>query len=117
MAESEPFLARWSRLKRKPQAEEPRVRADEVREEHASEHGSAPAPDGRPDKEQEAFDLAALPKIEEITGKTDLKMFMDARVPSELRSAALRRAWTLDPAIRDFIEIAENQYDWTAPDG
>jgi hypothetical protein len=31
--------------------------------------------------------------------------------------AALRRAWTTDPAIRDFIGIAENQWDFTAPEG
>ncbi len=33
-------------------------------------------------------------------------------MPADLTRAALRRAWTADPAIRDFIEIAENQYDF-----
>jgi hypothetical protein len=28
----------------------------------------------------------------------------------------LRQAWSSDPAIRDFIEMAENQWDFTAPD-
>ena len=27
----------------------------------------------------------------------------------------MRRAWSTDPAIRDFIEIAENQWDFTDP--
>ena len=31
--------------------------------------------------------------------------------------AALRRAWVTDPAIRDFIGLAENQGDFTNPDG
>ena len=36
-------------------------------------------------------------------------------MPAELTKAALRRAWTTDPAIRDFIGIAENQWDFTDP--
>jgi len=33
-----------------------------------------------------------------------------------LTRAALRRAWESDPAIRDFIGIAENQWDFNDPD-
>jgi hypothetical protein len=35
----------------------------------------------------------------------------------ELRSAALRRAWSLDPSIRDFIGPADYAWDYNAPDG
>jgi hypothetical protein len=38
-------------------------------------------------------------------------------VPGEITRAALRRAWATDPAIRDFIGLAENQWDFTRPDG
>jgi hypothetical protein len=38
-------------------------------------------------------------------------------VPLELRSAALRRAWSLDPSIRDFIGPADYAWDYNAPDG
>jgi hypothetical protein len=31
--------------------------------------------------------------------------------------AALRRAWSADPAIRDFIGLSENSWDFNAPDG
>jgi hypothetical protein len=34
-----------------------------------------------------------------------------------LTRAALRRAWTSDPAIREFIGIAENQWDFNDPNG
>jgi hypothetical protein len=34
-----------------------------------------------------------------------------------LTRAALRRAWTSDPAIRDFIGIADNQWDFNDPNG
>jgi len=36
-------------------------------------------------------------------------------VPSPLRLAALRRAWSSDPAIRDFKGLAEYDWDFTAP--
>ena len=32
-----------------------------------------------------------------------------------MTKAALRRAWVADPAIRDFIGMAENQWDFTDP--
>jgi hypothetical protein len=35
---------------------------------------------------------------------------MQAGVPAALRRAALARIWSLDPAIRDFREMAD--YDW-----
>jgi hypothetical protein len=38
-------------------------------------------------------------------------------VPAELTRAALRRAWVADPAIRDFVGLAENAWDFTAPGG
>jgi hypothetical protein len=34
-----------------------------------------------------------------------------------LARAALRRAWLADPAIRDFIGLSENSWDFTAPGG
>jgi hypothetical protein len=34
-----------------------------------------------------------------------------------LTRAALRRVWASDPAIRDFIGIAENQWDFNDPNG
>jgi hypothetical protein len=40
---------------------------------------------------------------------------LQSRVPAALTRAALRRAWASDPAIRDFIGIAENQWDFNDP--
>jgi hypothetical protein len=64
----------------------------------------------------EPFDPASLPSIETITVNTDIRGFLQKRVPVELTRAALRRAWASDPAIRDFIGIAENQWDFNDPD-
>ena len=66
---------------------------------------------------QEPFDRVSLPSIDSITADTDIIAFLKSGVPTELRRAALRRAWTRDPAIRDFIGIAENQWDFNDPNG
>ena len=56
-----------------------------------------------------------MPSIEFIVAGTDIRAFLQKGVPAELTKAALRRAWSTDPAIRDFIGIAENQWDFTDP--
>ena len=61
------------------------------------------------------FDLASLPPIESITGASDIRAFLAPGVPPELTRAALRRVWTADPAIRDFVGLAENAWDFNAP--
>jgi hypothetical protein len=61
------------------------------------------------------FDVSTLPSLESITAATDIRPFLAPGVPQTLRSAALRRAWSADPAIRDFIGLAENAWDFTAP--
>jgi Protein of unknown function (DUF3306) len=117
---SEPFLARWSRLKRKQQEEEDP--AESRGRPPGTPAGPAPAdanPDPPPQHQGKAppppIDLASLPSIDSITAGSDIRAFLESGVPAELTKAALRRAWTSDPAIRDFIGIAENQWDFTDP--
>jgi hypothetical protein len=43
--------------------------------------------------------------------------FLRPGVPADLARAALRRAWVADPTIRDFVGLAENAWDFTAPGG
>lgn len=114
MSEPENFLTRWSR--RKQVAEEP--------DPPASAAGAAPekpAPDDKrnsqpaPMESEPAFDPASLPSLDSIGALTDIRAFLQPGVPSELRLAALRRAWSADPAIRDFKGLAENDWDFTAP--
>src|SRR5258708_36979665 len=62
-----------------------------------------------------AFDPASLPPLHSITAGTDIRPFLGSNVPLDLTKAALRRAWVTDPAIRDFIGIAENQWDFNDP--
>jgi hypothetical protein len=65
-----------------------------------------------PEVTASAFDLANLPSIDSIGAQTDITVFLRSGVPEELRLAALRLAWTMDPAIRDFKELAENDWDF-----
>jgi hypothetical protein len=105
MSGEEGFLSRWSRRKRAVAAE--------------PEEAPAPSPPAAlPDApEVPAFDPASLPPLESLTAASDFTAFLRAEVPAVLRHAALRRAWTLDPAIRDFIGPADYAWDYNAPDG
>ena len=50
-------------------------------------------------------------------GIRSIRAFLQAGVPAELVRAALRSAWSTDPQIREFIEMADNQWDFNAEDG
>jgi hypothetical protein len=115
MTAPENFVSRWARLKRasdiEPEAEPNGVQLNSV----AS--AAAETPPARQEDEvvDDPFDPASLPSIETITGDTDIRGFLQSRVPAALTRAALRQAWASDPAIRDFIGIAENQWDFNDP--
>jgi hypothetical protein len=115
------FIARWSRLKRSAAlSKEPQAEV-KVEDRLTTGEGAEPAsrlPDKVQDKPVETeppFDPASLPPIESIVAGTDIRAFLQKGVPKALTKAALRRAWTADPAIRDFMEVAENQWDFTDP--
>jgi hypothetical protein len=115
MSDDESFLARWSRRKRGAAAKtrgEPdpgKTVGDPARE--------APAASLPPDEAQPLFDPASLPPIESIGAGTDIRAFLAAGVPADVTRAALRRAWSSDPAIRDFIGLSENSWDFNASGG
>jgi hypothetical protein len=124
------FLERWSRRKIEAERQTPdgaredvAARVPEQRDdnntaacagegpERGAPRDKAPAPtDAKP-----AFDITSLPSLESITAATDVRAFLAPGVPAELTRAALRRAWTTDPAIRDFKGLAENDWDFTDP--
>jgi hypothetical protein len=116
----ENFVSRWARLKRNADIQR---RAEPTgdslpRPPVEVSAGSAEAIIGRPGIDAAAdalFDPASLPSIETISINTDIRGFLQNRVPVELTRAALRQAWASDPAIRDFVGIAENQWDFNDP--
>ena len=63
------------------------------------------------------LDLANLPPIESIGSGSDIRPFLAPGVPADVTRAALRRAWSTDPAIRDFVGLSEDSWDVNEPDG
>ncbi|OAF14999.1 hypothetical protein AYJ54_40815 [Bradyrhizobium centrolobii] len=102
------FLARWSRRKR-----EAKANATQPAPAIHDDMQSAPPPRVKDDEVE--FDLSSLPPIDSITSATDIKAFLRKGIPQELTRAALRRAWSADPAIRDFVGLAENAWDFNDP--
>jgi hypothetical protein len=115
MTAPENFVSRWARLKRASDIE-PEAGPDGVELDSAASVVVETPPARQEDEVVDApFDPANLPSIETITGDTDIRGFLQSRVPAALTRAALRQAWASDPAIRDFIGIAENQWDFNDP--
>jgi hypothetical protein len=120
MTEPDNFILRWARLKRESETGREADLAANSSPPGSTEAvlagteatAAQPPIDAAP---EEPFDLASLPSIEAITANTDVRGFLQSRVPVELTRAALRQAWASDPAIRDFIGIAENQWDFNDP--
>jgi hypothetical protein len=121
MTALENFVSRWARLKREANS---RCRAESLTDTPTLSTpdvsaGGAEAANSQPPGDaattDEVFDPTGLPSIEDITASTDISGFLQSRVPAELTRAALRQAWASDPAIRDFIGIAENQWDFNDP--
>ena len=102
------FLERWSRKKIENEREASEAPAapratdvslpDElgVPERPAADDAKVPV-EAAPKPE---FDLASLPSLDSITAATDIRAFLGPGVPKELARAALRRAWSIDPASR-----------------
>lgn len=103
----EEFLARWSRRKRASKSDAPPPETAEPTGDSAVRSPAA---------EVEAeVDLGSLPSVDLITAGTDITAFLRKGVPQELMRGALRRAWSADPAIRDFVGLAENAWDFNDP--
>ena len=121
MSDPENFLARWSRRKRDIEQSEAEGQTRPAEPELQWTPGEDPAQSPLPAEtaaagEVENFDPATLPPLESITAETDIRGYFARGVPAELARAALRRAWASDPAIRDFVGLAENAWDFNAPE-
>ena len=114
MTEPQKFLTRWSRRKRQGADDDVDMSATpSMSETSAAPNESAPVAEKDPGEPR--LDLASLPPIESITAQTDIRAFLAPGVPRELAAAALRRAWSVDPAIRDFVGLADYAWDFHAP--
>lgn len=123
---SDGFLGRWSRRKIEAKERTDKDRPEEERPD-AAEPETAPDSEARdpaaatPADEPETLseeEIAALPPIESLTIDTDITPFLRRGVPKALKNAAMRKMWLLDPAIRNYRDVAlDYAYDWNAPGG
>jgi hypothetical protein len=125
MSEPENFIARWSRRKHEAAQEveaakpagtpEPTAEGSPTDADSRREDAAAPARADTSEPPQSAFDPKQLPPIESITAESDIRAFLRPGVPPELTRAALRRAWAADPKIRDFVGLADYDWDFNTP--
>ncbi len=117
MSDPENFLQRWLRRKLAPESPaSPRPPAEQQAADDASGL-SAPARQDAAEAgdENQPFDAASLPSIDSIGANSDVTAFLRPDVPPDLTRAALRKVWTSDPAIRDFVGLVENGWDFNNP--
>jgi len=114
---SEDFLTRWSRRKRDPTETEQTNSAPNERDTiaEAAIPESAKSVEAIEPPPEPPFDLKNLPSIESITAATDIRPFLAPGVPADIARAALRRAWSSDPRIRDFVGLADYDWDYHTP--
>ena len=122
---SSDFLSRWSQRKREVADADrtagtgtdagPDAEAGGVLLEHAALDDT---PQAAVDAPITAEELAALPDPEDLTAASDMTAFLRKGVPASLRNRAMRRLWSLDPAIRDYVGDARDYaWDWNVPGG
>lgn len=105
MSDPDGFLARWSRRKQEARHRQPPPVEPPI---PGHPEASAEEPEAPPE----------LPPVESITAETDISVFLAKGVADSIRNAALRRMWSLDPAIRDYVGDARDYaYDWNTPGG
>ena len=121
-SERENFLTRWSSRKLANRTLSPRQDAEDApRDAKGTVENGAVAKTGKEGEAQDnlpdnpPFDVAQLPPLDSIGPETDIAAFLRKEVPPDLTRAALRRAWTSDPAIRDFVGLVENGWDFNDP--
>ncbi|MCC2688261.1 MAG: hypothetical protein K0S21_1064 [Rhizobiaceae bacterium] len=63
----------------------------------------------------EAETPETLPRLEDLHADSDLSAFLRKGVPAALRNSALRKMWSLDPVIRDYVGPAEYAWNFNEP--
>ena len=130
MNNQESFIARWSRRKQAAAAEPqetdapvdspPAALQDAVGREQTAraeccDEETRVLPTVGPNSVEPLFDPLSVPPVESIVANTDIRGFLAPGVPAELTREALRRAWVADPSIRDFVGLADYDWDFNAP--
>lgn len=125
--DDEPFLSRWSRLKRgvateakKPsdtEAEErkPDIAGQPAQAEFSNEmarSGASGEAEARSEPERPTLDLENI-DFDKLDSTSDYKPFMSADVPDEVRNKALNKLWLSDPVLSAPDQLSDYMDDFT----
>lgn len=108
------IFARWARRKQAVQHQETAVPSEERAVAEAPAETEAEPVDQQPAAEEPAAG-EPLPDLENLTAESDISAFLRKDVPNALKNAALRKMWSLDPAIRDYVGPSEYAWDFNQP--
>lgn len=123
IASDDGFLVRWSRRKRGAAVPEEAAVETVVAPEVLAPEPEAPpvapvAEVAPPAAEREvAAEPVSLPSLGSVTLDGNLSAFLRPGVPPGLQNAALRRMWSLDVGIRDFVGPADYAWDYNVEGG
>lgn len=107
------IFARWSRRKQAVRYGETPASDEEQNASEAAANADPEPIDQQPAMEPDVVE--PLPSLDDLTAESDLSAFLRKGVPEALKSAALRKVWSIDPAIRDYIGPSEYAWDFNQP--
>ena len=110
-SEDEGFLGRWSRRKAAAKSDEAAALAEPDVIDEASDDGRALSPADAADPPE--FDVSSLPDIDSLGPKSDFSMFMQAGVPPELKTKALRKLWRVKSELANLDGLIDYGEDLT----
>ena len=114
-AKDDGLFARWSRRKRAVRRVEVQIsdKAAQAADARAVEKDADPQISVNVSANTEA--PVSMPSLKDLTAAGDLSAFLRDGVPTALKNAAMRKMWSLDPAIRDHIGLSEYAWDFNQP--
>ena len=103
--DDEGFLGRWARRKSEARLSGP----EQLEEDQPGEQSAATVQTQEPP----AFDLKSLPDIDSLGPGSDFSVFMQAGVPKDLRTKALRKLWLAKPELANLDGLLDYGEDLT----
>ena len=110
-SEDEGFLGRWSRRKAAAKSDEAKSALSPEVIDDPSDDSQAVSPADTPETTE--FDVSSLPDIDSLGPKSDFSMFMQAGVPPELKTKALRKLWRVKSELANLDGLIDYGEDLT----
>jgi len=103
------FLGRWSRRKAEARTAEVAAKTDAESEQIEAVEGSR----STEEIERPTFDIESLPDIDSLGPTSDFSVFMQAGVPADLKTKALRKLWRVKADLANLDGLIDYGEDLT----